>query len=721
MPPDTHLRVGLVGAGYISEFHASAIQRAMNARIVGIADVVHSRAAALAGRFDIPKVFPTMEAMMAEGVDVIHILTPPDTHAELAIAALRNGCHVLVEKPLAMNVEEVDRISAAAAIAHKSVCVNHSMLYDRFVSKALNIVRSGAIGEALTFDYFRSSEYPPYRGGPLPVHYRDGGYPFLDQGVHALYLAESFLGRVEDANAIYDTHGGDSNLLYDEWRVAAQCQQGTANIQISWNVRPLQNWFVVHGTKGVLRANLFAMFVTHTPQVPLPKAPARALQAMIEGLSICAQVPANVARFAAKKIVQYDGLHSLVAAFYSALQTGAPMPVSPEQARSTVYWTNRVSQQADVTKVKFQSQFPTVGDAKILVTGAHGLIGRHLVRRLLQGGNRVRLFVRRQPDAEWMKNGNVEVFIGDLGDPAAVNRAVAGTKIVYHVGAAMKGGAHEHERGTVCGTQNVVDSVLRHSVQGLVYISSLSCLHAAAARRGDVITEDWPIEPFPTKRGAYTQAKTAAEKIVLDAVRDRHLGAVLLRPGRVFGPGMTLLTPEVARRIGNAFIVLGDGNRELPLVYVEDVIDAIVLAAATSEFDGSVFHVVDRTRITQNQVIRDYVSKNAKKAKVIHLPVAAVYMLALGVELLSKVLKRPAPLSRYRVKSALAHMQFDCRRAENDLGWRPRVGVASGLQETMISERSNSDSDALARVQGSRTVKQASTSGLLPGRPAASD
>jgi predicted dehydrogenase/nucleoside-diphosphate-sugar epimerase len=705
MLPDTRLRVGLVGAGYISEFHARAIQRVPNARIVGIADVVNSRATALADRFNIPKVFPTMAAMMNEGVDVVHILTPPDTHASLAIAALKNGCNVLVEKPLAINADEVDRISGAAAAAQKSVCVNHSMLYDRFVSKALSIVRSGGIGEPLTFDYFRSSEYPPYRGGPLPIHYQDGGYPFLDQGVHALYLAESFLGAIEDVKAFHNTHGGDSNLLFDEWRVAAQCQRGTANIQISWNVRPLQNWLVVQGTKGVVRANLFSMWVTHTPQLPLPKAAARALQAMTEGLSICAQVPANIARFAAKKIVQYDGLHSLVAAFYSALQTGAPMPVPVSEARSTVFWTSRASQEADAAKIKFQSQFQTSGRAKVLVTGANGLIGRHLVRRLLQAGNCVRLFVRRPPEPEFMNDDNIEVFLGDLGDPAAVDRAVAGTEIVYHVGAAMKGSAHDFERGTVCGTQNIVNSVLRHGVPRLVYISSLSCLYAAVAKRGDVITEDWPVEPSPTKRGAYTQTKTAAEKIVLDAVRDRNLRAVLLRPGRVFGPEMTLLTPEVARKMGNFFVILGDGTRELPLVYVEDVIDAIVLATETSKFDGRVFHIVDRTRITQNQVANDYISKNAKKAKVVHMPLAVVYSLALGFEVLSKILRRPVPLSIYRVKSALTRMKFDCTRAEEELGWRPRVGVASGLQETMAAERINSRKNVLGQVQESYAAK----------------
>jgi nucleoside-diphosphate-sugar epimerase len=220
-----------------------------------------------------------------------------------------------------------------------------------------------------------------------------------------------------------------------------------------------------------------------------------------------------------------------------------------------------------------------------------------------------------------------------------------------------------------------------------------------------VVREDWPVEPSPTKRGAYTQSKTAAEKIVRDAVRDRHLRAVLLRPGRVFGPGMTLLTPEVARKIGNLFVILGDGTRELPLVFVEDVIDAIVLAAETSEFDGRVFHIVDRTQITQNQVVRDYILKNAKKAKVIHVPVAIVYSLALGFEVLSKILNRPVPLSIYRVKSALARMKFDCTRAQNELGWQPRIGVASGLQETMAAELVNSSNGVLGRVQESWAAK----------------
>jgi len=297
----------------------------------------------------------------------------------------------------------------------------------------------------------------------------------------------------------------------------------------------------------------------------------------------------------------------------------------------------------------------------------------------------VRIYVRRRPPAEFMNDANVEVFLGDLGDPVAVDRAVAGTEIVYHVGAAMTGGAHDHERGTVCGTQNIVDSVLRQRKARLVYVSSLSCLHAASAGRGAVVTEDWPIEPSPARRGSYTQAKTQAEQIVRDAVRDRNLQAVVLRPGRVLDPQITQLTPDVAHRLKNFIVVLGRGNRQLPLVHVEDVVSAILLAANKSAFDGRVYHLVDRAPITQNQIVVGYMKKYASDAKVVHVPVTALYGLAVGFELLSKVLKRSAPLSIYRLKSAFANMQFDCGRAEKELGWTPRNSHSAGLQQAMTT------------------------------------
>jgi predicted dehydrogenase len=452
----TRFRVGLVGAGYISEFHVSALRRVPNVSIVGITDVDASRSRAAVERFGLPASFPSVKAMVAAGVDVVHVLTPPAHHAAVAVEALELGCHVLVEKPLATSVEECDRIAQAAKAASKRVCVDHSLLYDFFIAKALDAVRGGAIGDLVTVDYLRSSDYAPYGGGPVPVHYRDGGFPFRDGGVHALYLMEAFLGEIQDVHAVFGTKGGDPNLLYDEWRALVTCARGHANIQLSWNVKPLQNVLIAQGTKGVLRADLHSLTLTVKRSTPLPKAMERALLAMTEGLQMCTQMTANSVRFVLKRILHYHGLQMLVADFYRTLASGAPVPVTPEQARSIVDWTERVARLGDVAKRRFLAKFPTELTAKVLVTGASGFIGRQLLRRLLEEGKRVRVLVRREPPAEWMNDPRLEVVLGDLGDPAAVERALAGIEIVYHLGATMSGGRVDFERGTVVGTQNVV-------------------------------------------------------------------------------------------------------------------------------------------------------------------------------------------------------------------------------------------------------------------------
>src|SRR5262249_57422769 len=96
-----------------------------------------------------------------------------------SMQALGRGGHVLVEQPLAASVEECDRIGEAAARARKCVSVQHSLLRDRFVLRALHIARGGALGDVTGVDYRRSSDYPPYRGGPHPLHHREGAYPCL--------------------------------------------------------------------------------------------------------------------------------------------------------------------------------------------------------------------------------------------------------------------------------------------------------------------------------------------------------------------------------------------------------------------------------------------------------------------------------------------------------------------------------------------------------------
>jgi hypothetical protein len=187
------------------------------------------------------------------------------------------------------------------------------------------------------------------------------------------------------------------------------------------------------------------------------------------------------------------------------------------------------------------------------------------------------------------------VILGSLGQPDVVDRAVQGVEVVYHVGAAMKGGKEEFEQGTIWGTRNVIDACVRHGAK-LVYVSSMSVADHAGHATGTPVTESSPYEPYPDRRGVYTQTKYRAEQMVLEAIRDHGLRAVIVRPGQIFGPGAEHVTPNGVIGLAGRWIVAGNGERQLPLVYRDDVVDALILAERASGAEGQLINVVDARR-----------------------------------------------------------------------------------------------------------------------------
>src|SRR5262245_9664294 len=371
---NVRFRVGLLGAGYISEFHIAALQRVHNASIVSIADVDVERARRIAARFRLPDACDSLGKLVERGANVIHVLTPPATHADCAIEAINNGCDALVEKPLANSIADCDRIESAALAAGKFVCVNHSNLRDPFIARAMKLASQGIIGEVIGADYFRSSNYPPYRGGPLPPQYVAGGYPFRDMGVHGLYLLQEILGGIQNVSAQFTTHGGDPNLLLDEWSAQVHCRRGLGRLRLSWNVKPLTNQLVIEGTRGVIRADMFAMYVTTRRHSRLPSSASRILNALLEAGEIAAQVSANVVRVAAGRIRRFHGLQEMVAEFYQALAQGKPMPVTVADAKPIVRWTENIAEEADRTKEQRRKASCISPAPRLLVTGANGFL-----------------------------------------------------------------------------------------------------------------------------------------------------------------------------------------------------------------------------------------------------------------------------------------------------------------------------------------------------------
>ena len=665
------LAAGMVGAGNICEFHVAAVKELANVELVGVADLDSQKAKENAEKWG-TRAFPSLEALVAAGANVIHVLTPPSAHAAVAMEALERGCHVLIEKPVAESVEDALAIAELARRKNLTASVNHSLLYDPQVRRALDAVRSGGLGRVVSVDILRGSEYPPYEGGPLPPHYRKAGYPYRDLGVHCLYLMQTLLGPIEEVTGTWSSLGGDPNLAYDEWRSVARCQRGLGQFQLSWNTKPMQSQIIIHGTRGVLRVDLFAMFHGKRATTPLPKAAERLVNAITDSVQPLVDVPVGVWKFARKQVKAYQGLRNLVADFYARLSEGAPPPVTVEDAAEVVRWIEKIARAAEVEYAASVAKFVLSPHVEALVTGASGSLGSTLLRRLVADGKKVRAFVRRIPEKPL---AGVEYCFGNLGDSVAVDRAVAGADTVMHVGASMKGGWPEHLGGTVVGTQNVVDACRKHGVTQLVHISSMSVVDWAGSSGKGPVGEDAPLEPHADERGAYTRAKLEAENRVREAAR-AGLPCVILRPGQIFGGGIPLVNGAVARRAAGRWLVLGDGSLELPLVWIDDVVDAIVAAWQKRLHRGEVIHVIDPEHLTQQNVL-DAVGGTGRTIRV---PRPVVFGLGRVSQILLGALGRQSPIAPYRLRSALAQLTYESNRSVDLLGWKPRVGVREGIR-----------------------------------------
>lgn len=681
------MRVGIVGAGNISQFHLEALSRVPNAQVIGVVDLDQKQAAERASHFDIPFSGTELKELIQVGVDVVHILTPPFTHADLSCEALESGVHVIVEKPMATSVEDCKRMLDAAKANKKYLTVNHSLIYDPFIQKTLNLVQKGAIGKVIAFDYFRSSDYPAFPAGALPPQYRDGGYPFRDIGIHGLYLMETFIGPIKDAHSKYWRLGGDPYLFADEWRCQIECERGSGQIWLSWNNRPLENRIVIHGTNGSITADLFSLKVSCQKKLPGPEIVSRVMNPMMNSLSTLITIPWNVVGFLRGRIRRYHGVQAFVEDFYRSLAKEEPPRVKAEDAMRVVDWNEQIATPADLAKSNILEQLSTKRSATILVTGGTGFIGSRLVQELLNSGKKIRLLSRQIPPPPLAEDDRIEFVIGDLGTKETVKEAMSGIGTVYHLGAGMRGDPLDFQRSTISGTKNIIEAAIEEKVAKFVYISSQSVLHATSEKTGPV-DENWPLEPRAEERGAYTQTKLEAENLVKEAVENRKLPAIILRPGQVFGEGAPLLTGAVGRKIGPYLLVFGKGKTILPLIYVGDLIDAILAVGQADITPGTVVHLTDSEREIDQNTFIEKVYADAETPKIIHAPMPIVNALGWCLEKVLGLLGRQTSI-RYRIQSSIGRLHGPCHPVKELTDWKPAVGVESGIERVLSAESKN--------------------------------
>jgi len=327
-----------------------------------------------------------------------------------------------------------------------------------------------------------------------------------------------------------------------------------------------------------------------------------------------------------------------------------------------------------------------MGSDVCLVTGASGFIGSHVAQRLAAEGYQVRCLVRSASNTAFLETLGVELAIGDLTDRTSLRQAATGCRYVIHCGAMVSdwGTPTEIARVNVEGTRNLLEAATQALVDRFVHISTTDVYgHPGAAD----VDETYVPSGFSNW---YSQTKLAAEDEVRRYERENSLPVVILRPATVYGPRSVDVIGKMAKAIRDGNMLLVDGGRAIAgLCYLDNLMDAMMLALEHEQAAGQAFNVSDSLSVTWKQFTDDLAAALGSRPVRFHAPYWLAHALGSsleiayrGVRAITKVRTEPL-LSRQAVQVLGRRQEFSTRKARELLGWVPRVDYTTGLRETV--------------------------------------
>jgi nucleoside-diphosphate-sugar epimerase len=322
---------------------------------------------------------------------------------------------------------------------------------------------------------------------------------------------------------------------------------------------------------------------------------------------------------------------------------------------------------------------------KILVTGGTGFLGSHLGRALLQQGQTVYILGRDfTPVANLLAAGAHQVS-ADLRDARAIERACAGMDAVFHVGAlsAAWGKRADFHAINAGGTQAVVAGCRQHRVDRLIYVSS-----PAVTFDGNVQVNITESAPYPRHfTSTYALTKKLGEDAVATAFAD-GLAAVIIRPKAIFGPGDRALLPRLlaAARQGR-LRQFGNGQNQVDLTYVDNVVHALLLALDSQRAIGHTYVITNDEHIPLWPTIRRVLVQAGVPSALHPLPLPVALVVAHLMETQAAITGREPLLTRYSVGILARTQTYNIAAARRDLGYAPVVSVAEGIERTLPALR----------------------------------
>ncbi len=315
----------------------------------------------------------------------------------------------------------------------------------------------------------------------------------------------------------------------------------------------------------------------------------------------------------------------------------------------------------------------------VLVTGATGFTGGHLARSLAARGASVRAMVRQPARAAELSDLGVEVVPGDLRERSAVESAMRGVEVVYHVAALYReAGLPEREYFAVnaAAVGDLIEAAAAAGARRLVHCSTVG-VHGDVGR--PPADEDAPLRPGDV----YQRSKVEGERVAREAAARTGLQVVIARPTGIYGPGDRRLLKLFRGVARHQFLFLGSGDIFYHLTYIDDLVEGLRLCAETAGAAGRTYILAGGEVTTLVDLVGLIAEEAGVRPPTRHLPVWPFWTAGAVCEALCAPLHIEPPIYRRRVDFFTKSRAFEIGRARRELGYAPAVGLREGIRRTL--------------------------------------
>lgn len=637
------MKVAVFGCGRMGMHHVKAIGVVGIAELIGVADPHAEESVVRASLPDSVKFFSDPAMLLRElRPDIVHVVTPPETHGELARLALEHGAHVYVEKPFALSEEVARAIIDEAGKRDLKVCAGHQVLFQhsgQHYREYLPMLR-----ETVQVDsYFSFKTVRRVSGGLMsPVEQLNDILP------HPVYLLlDALEAAAPDAgNAPCEVRALEVDA---DGEVRALLRRGKilASLTVTLRGRPIESWLRVMGTNGTVLADFVLSGITRLLG-PGASAISAVFNPFIRARQIVFGTIANIYRMLTRKHKSYAGLAELIEAFHRNVSEGKASPVSPYAIAETVRLCEvigkqlenaaAVAEQAALKQLQQrESSLPAAdnGRGKVLVTGGTGFLGRTLVRELRSRGWPARVVARSLPSAAVRVPG-VEYVLGDVAT-SLPDSVYSGVTAIAHLAAETYGGQEAHERNTIGATRQLLEAAAKHGIKQFLHTSSIAVLKPSR-RFSPALTENSPVDAGNLGRGPYVWGKAEAERMVTEFCAARGIEQRQIRLGPLVDYAYFTAPGRLGREVGPLYVAMGMPGNRLSVCDVNTASNVIRYYLENFSAAPAMLNLVESPQPTRGDL-----AKRLKSARpdlgFFWLPLSVVWTLSLVLKLVLRLMK----------------------------------------------------------------------------------